>query len=182
MFWRRLMAKIAFPLTITLALMLLGCGSSVGDLPVRAEYSTTVSFQEWKTFRFSTNTTSADDGSQYPKYEKMVQQALLDELTTRGYTRIEDGSPDFRVAFGLRFRGDKTPKMTPDGGHADPTARSFAGPTPSGTLTVKMLDPLTSQVLWSGTISEIKMTAIEPKKELRKAVWRVLVEFPPITG
>jgi len=59
---------------------------------------------------------------------------------------------------------------------------AFAGPTPSGTLTVKMLDPLTSQVLWSGTISEIKMKAIEPKKELSKAVWRVLVEFPPITG
>ena len=176
------MAKITAPLTTMAVLLLLGCGSTVAELPVRAEYSKTTSFQEWKTFRFSTTTTSGSDGSQYPKYEKMVQQALLDELTTRGYTRIEDGTPDFRVAFGLRFRGDTTPKMTPDGGHADPTARSFAGPTPSGTLTVKMLDPLTSQVLWSGTISEIKMKAIEPKKELSKAVWRVLVEFPPITG
>jgi hypothetical protein len=45
-----------------------------------------------------------------------------------------------------------------------------------------MLDPLTSEILWAGHISEIKMKAIEPYKELRKAVWRVLVEFPPLTG
>jgi hypothetical protein len=72
--------------------------------------------------------------------------------------------------------------MTPEGGGAEPMARSYAGQTPSGSLTVKMLDPVSSQILWTGHISEIKMTAIEPKKELRKAVWRILVEFPPITG
>ncbi len=176
------MAKIAAPLTITAVLVLLGCGSTIAELPVRAEYSKTTSFHEWKTFRFSAETTGSGDATRYPKYEKMVQKALLEELTARGYTRIEDGTPDFRVAFDLRFRGDTRPQMTPEGGGADPSARSYAGPTPSGTLTVKMLDPLTSQILWSGIISEIKMTAIEPQKELKKAVWRVLVEFPPITG
>jgi len=176
------MAKIAAPLTITAVLVLLGCGSTTAELPVRAEYSKTTSFHEWKTFRFSSETKGSGDATRYPRYEKMVQQALLDELTARGYTRIEDGTPDFRVAFDLRFRGDSTPQMTPEGGGADPSARSYAGPTPSGTLTVKMLDPLTSQILWSGAIAEIKMKAIEPQKELRKAVWRVLVEFPPITG
>ena len=176
------MAKIATPLTITAVLVLLGCGSTIADLPVRTEYSKTTQFHEWKTFRFSSEPTGGGDVTRYPKYEKMARQALLDELTARGYTRIEDGTPDFRVAFDLRFRGDTTPQMTPEGGGADPSARSFAGPTPSGTLTVKMLDPLTSQILWSGAITEIKMKAIEPQKELRKAVWRVLVEFPPITG
>ena len=171
------MAKIAAPLTITVALMLLGCGSTVAELPVRAEYSKTTSFHEWKTFRFTGEITT-----RYLAAEKMVQQALLDELTARGYTRIEDGSPDFRVTFDLRFRGDTTPQMAPEGGGAVPSARSNTGATPSGTLTVKMLDPLTSQILWSGTISGIKMNPFEPKKELRKAVWRVLVEFPPITG
>ena len=171
------MAKIAAPLTITVALMLLGCGSTVAELPVRAEYSKTTSFHEWKTFRFTGEITT-----RYLAAEKMVQQALLDELTTRGYTRIEDGAPDFRVAFDLKFRGDTTPQMAPEGGGAVPSARSNTGATPSGTLTVKMLDPLTSQILWSGTISGIKMNPFEPQKELRKAVWRVLVEFPPITG
>jgi hypothetical protein len=119
------MAKIAAPLTITAVLVLLGCGSTTAELPVRTEYSKTTSFHEWKTFRFSSEPTGGSDVTRYPRYEKMVQQALLDELTDRGYTRIEDGTPDFRVAFDLRFRGDTTPKMTPEGGGADPTARSY---------------------------------------------------------
>ena len=171
------MAKIAAPLTITAVLVILGCGSTTAKLPVRAEYSKTTSFQEWKTFRFSGEITT-----RYLNAEKMVQQALFDELTDRGYTRIEDGAPDFRVTFDLNFRGDTTPQMTPEGGGADPSGRSHTGSTPSGTLTVKMLDPLTSEILWSGTISGIKMNPIEPQKVLGKAVWRVLVEFPPITG
>ena len=171
------MANIAAPLTITAVLVLLGCGSTTAELPVRVEYSKTTSFHEWKTFRFTGEITT-----RYLAAEKMVQQALLDELTARGYSRIEDGAPDFRVTFDLVFRGDTTSQMTPEGGGAVPSARSYAGQTPSGTLTVKMLDPLTSQILWSGAISGIKMNPFEPQKELRKAVWRVLVEFPPITG
>jgi hypothetical protein len=61
-------------------------------------------------------------------------------------------------------------------------ARSHAGPSPSGTLIVKMLDPLTSQVLWTGQIANVKMTAIDPQKELKQVVWRLLAEFPPLTS
>jgi len=175
-----MMAKFSVPLAMVAVLVAAGCSSTTAELPVRAEYNKTTKFQEWKTFRFSSGGMSST--SNYPKHQKMIQRALEEELTARGYTRIEDGTPDFRVAFELVFRGTKTPQMTPEGGGADPMARSYAGPTPSGTLTVKMLDPLTSQILWSGHISEIKMKAIEPHKELKKAVWRVLVEFPPITG
>jgi hypothetical protein len=41
---------------------------------------------------------------------------------------------------------------------------------------------LSGEILWTGQMSEIKINAIEPQKELKKAVWRVLVEFPPLTG
>ena len=173
------MFRFSVPLTMVAVLVLAGC-TTTAERPVRAKYDKTTNFQEWKTFRFSTEATSS--GSSYPKHQKIIQQALEEELTARGYTRIEDGAPDFRVAFELVFRGTKTPQMAPEGGGAEPMARSYAGPTPSGTLTVKMLDPVSSQILWTGLISEIKMTAIEPHKELKKAVWRVLVEFPPITG
>jgi hypothetical protein len=45
-----------------------------------------------------------------------------------------------------------------------------------------MLDPATAEILWTGQIAEIKMNVIEPQKELNKAVRRLLVEFPPLTG
>jgi len=173
------MGRFSVPLTLVAVLVLAGCTSTKAERPVRTDYVRTTNFQEWKTFRFSTD--GASGSSNYPKYQKMTQQALEEELTARGYSRIEDGAPDFRVVFELIFRGDTTPQMTPEGGGAEPMARSHGGQTPTGSLTIKMLDPLTSQILWSGHISEIKMKAIEPNKELRKAVWRVLVEFPPIT-
>ena len=174
------MVRISVPLVMVAVYLLTGCSATTAERAVRTEYEKTTPFQEWKTYRFSTDGTS--EASTYPTYEKMTLQALEEELTARGYTRIEDGAPDFRVSFDLVFRGDTTPQMVPKGGGAEPMARSYAGQTPSGSLTVRMLDPLTSEILWAGHISEIKMKAIEPYKELRKAVWRVLVEFPPLTG
>ena len=163
------------------AMALIGCTSSTKELPVRTQYSKTTEFHEWKTFRFASDQTTPG-GSQYPRYQKMVQQALLEELTTRGYDRIEDGTPDFRVSAELRFRGDSTPKSTPEGTAADPNTRTHSGASPSGTLIVKMIDPATAQILWTGHLAEFKISAIEPQKQIGKAVWRVLVEFPPITG
>ena len=174
------MFRISVPLAMVAVLSLTGCATAAADRQVRSEYIETTNFQEWKTFRFSTD--GGTGTSNYPRYEKMVLQALEEELTARGYTRIEDGAPDFRVAFELVFRGDTTPQMTPEGGGAEPMARSRGGQTPSGSLAIKLLDPRTSQILWNGRISEIKMKAIEPSKELKKAVWRVLAEFPPLTG
>ena len=45
-----------------------------------------------------------------------------------------------------------------------------------------MLDPATGAELWTGSLANLKLTAIEPQKQLDRAVWRILVEFPPITG
>lgn len=163
------------------ALAFIGCGTSTKDLPVRINYSTDTAFHEWKTFRFA-SVAPGSSASQYPRYEALIQNALLEELTSRGYTRIEDGTPDFRVAYEIVFRGDTSTQVAPEGGGADPMARSHSGQTPSGSLTVKMLDPMTSEVLWTGHLADFRITVVEPQKQFASAVWRVLVEFPPITG
>ena len=164
------------------ALAVAGCSTSAKELPVRTVYSKTTAFHEWKTFRFASVESNPAVGAQYPRYDQMLQRALVAELTDRGYSRIEDGSPDFRVAYELQFRGDTSLQSVPEGGGAEPMARSYAGSTPTGSLTIRMLDPATSEVLWTGHLANLKVTAIEPQKQLEKAVWRILVEFPPITG
>ena len=160
--------------------LLVGCASTTRELPVRSEYSKNTAFQEWTTFRFASDT-KGTDYTRYPRYERMTQAALEEELTARGYTRIDEGSPDFRVAFELIFRGETTPQVTPSGGGADPMPSAHSGPVPKGTLIVRMLDPTSGEPLWTGQVSRITMNAIDPQKELRKAVWRVLVEFPPLS-
>ena len=174
------MIRRSSPLILVAALLLGSCTSTV-DLPVRTEYSRTASFHDWKTFRFASGTSGVNRG-RYPKYEQTVRSALEEELSARDYTRIEEGAPDFRVAFELVFRGDSKPQVTPQTSGAEPQAQSYTGRRPSGTLIVKMLDPVSGQILWTGQISNIQMDPITPEKELRNAVWRVLAEFPPLTS
>jgi hypothetical protein len=163
------------------AALLAGCGSTTAELPVHTSYSRTAAFSQWATFRIASDGRGGSAHS-YPRYEQMVRQALVDELSARGYARIEDGSPDFRVGFELSFRGDSAAQMTPDMGSADPTRRAPAGSNPEGTLAIRMLDPHSAEVLWEGTVSDFTVSAVEPQQSLRKVVWRVLAEFPPVTG
>ena len=174
------MATYKAHLAIFAALVVAGCASSIKELPVRTDYVRGTSFQEWKTFRFASDVGASSN--HHPRYDEMTRQALLDELTSRGYTRIEDGTPDFRVTFELSFRGDSSREMTPKMGSTDPSQREPAGSNPGGSLTIEMLDPESSAVLWEGTISEFTINAIETQKGLQRAVWRVLAEFPPLTG
>ena len=56
-----------------------------------------------------------------------------------------------------------------------------ANPTITNSLEVEMLDPVSGDVLWSGRVSGFALGAIQHKNEIRGAVWRLFVEFPPIT-
>jgi hypothetical protein len=168
-------------LAVAAALLIAGCGSSTIDLPVRTEYDRDTPFPEWKTFRLSSDGHDTDS-MRYPRYEEMVRRAVVEELSARGYTRIEDGTPDFRVAFDLSFRGGPSAQMAPEMGSTQPEERAPAGSNPAGSLALRMLDPVSAETLWEGTVSEFTINIIEPEKGLRKAVWRVLVEFPPLSG
>jgi hypothetical protein len=173
--------KTTFAVALVVALAFVGCTSTTSRLPVRTDYSKTTAFHEWKDFRFALDS-GKTDYQRYPRFERMAQQALEEELTARGYTRLEEGSPDFRVAFELIFRGGTKPQAAPDTKSAEPTVSAYGGSSQRGTLIVRMLDPDTAEILWTGQIAEIKMNVIEPQKELNKAVRRLLVEFPPLTG
>lgn len=162
-------------------LALSGCTSTTSNLPVRTDYSKAATFSDWQSFRFA-SISERSDYQRYPRFERMAQEALETGLTNRGYTRIEEGSPDFRVSFELIFRGGKKAQAAPEGKSAEPMATAYGGSSQRGTLVVKMHDPITAEILWTGQIAEIKMNVIEPRKELDKAVRRLLIEFPPLTG
>ena len=176
------MIEIArLPVACVAIVLLAGCSSTSAELPVRTEYDRAADFHDWETYRFASDSGSSDH-TRYRGFERMVLEALERELGARGYSRIEDGTPDFRVAFDLVFRGEKAPAVVPQGGSADPIAQTQPGPRQRGTLTIKMLDPASGETLWAGQISEIVVTSMEPQRGLGQAVWRVLAPLPPITG
>jgi hypothetical protein len=169
----------------TAGLLCAACSSTSpqkAEILVRTEYSRTAAFSQWKEFRMTSVQPSSPDYTRYPRYEAMVKEALIDELTTRGYERTDVGATDFRVSYELIFRGASLPSeyMSEHDASTEPkTARSGRQ---TGTLVIKMLDPENSEVLWEGRGSGFRLDTVSPDKQLRKAVWRILVEFPPITG
>lgn len=178
------MVRSAVIVSTVLALAL-GCSSSgqrSAELQVRTEHDSSTDFSTWKTFRLASASTDGGDSSRFPRYERMVRDALVEELTARGYLRADNGGTDFRVASELAFSGSRVSDgLDPTHGiDTAPMADTRAKPT--ATLTVKMLHPGTSQVLWKGELPGVEVDAVTPEAALRKAVWRVLVEFPPISG
>jgi hypothetical protein len=150
-------------------------------LQVRTEYDETVRWTELRAFRMASERTTETEYTRYPHYERMVHTVLVDELVNRGYTLVEDGPTDFRVAFELVFRGDRTPSMETAPFDANELPASVKGAGQTSTLIVRMLHPVTSHVMWAGTVSGFNV-GVTPEKEFRSAVWRLLAEFPPITG
>jgi hypothetical protein len=174
------MKNLALAAAVVAAVLGSGCRSGVAELPVRSHHVAGTAFQDWERFRFAQEEIARHSG-QYPRFEAMVKNALQRELESRGYTRIEVGTPDFRVAFELSFRGEKVPQIAQEGSGAEPAARSYSNVRSSGSLTVRMLDPSTAEALWTGRIGDIQLRSIETGKEIERVVWRLLAEFPPIT-
>jgi hypothetical protein len=164
--------------------LVVGCSTTrqTAELQVRTSYEAGTKFSQWKTFRIASEPATPHGPSSYPHLQRMVREALIAELEARGYQHADDGGTDFRVAFDLVFSGT-TMRDGLDSTHGVDTgpAESTRG-KPTATLTVRMLHPGTSQVLWQGEMGGVEIDAVNPELQLRKAVWRVLVEFPPITG
>jgi hypothetical protein len=151
-------------------------------LQVYTDHDETVDFSTWRTFRLA-SAPAADAGyTRFPLYERMVRNALVAELTGRGYSQAQNGDTDFRVRFELILRGASAPTEVESthGVNTDPT--TSRGTTSTTTLIVRMLEPRTSAVVWQGRLSGFEVDPVAPEVGFRKAVWRVLVEFPPITG
>jgi hypothetical protein len=159
------------------------CGTTKpAKLQVNTDYDKDVRWTEMKSFRMTSSTSGGSDQQRYPRLERMVAETLVEQLVGRGFERTEDGPTDFRVTFELTFRGDDRPApgTTPQGVDGQPAVA--AGPGQTSALAVRMLDPDTSEILWEGRVVGFSVGAANQESDMRKAVWRILVEFPPITG
>lgn len=168
-------------LALLLAVAVVGCTTTpTADYQVRTSYDEETDFSKWKAYRFASGS-PPDDGSQkYPRLEEQIRLAVEENLSDRGYERIEDGAPDFRITIGFSSRGDHGSDTVRQYAN-EPTTSTNTRPTKTNTLVVKMLDPNTSEVLWQGQVKGFNLDALQQQAEFRKVVWRLFAEFPPIT-
>jgi hypothetical protein len=176
------MAIIGVVVVLGVSCSATGSKKSAARLQVHTQYDESTKFQQWKTFRMASSRPSDTDHSRIRIYEKMVRESLIAQLTDRGYQRADEEETDFRVAFELTFSGAKAPDGYQSSHQVDTAPEVSRGTQTMSTLIVKMLDPVTSEVLWEGRLSGFEVEAVAPELAIDKAVWRMLVEFPPITS
>ena len=131
---------------VIFAAIVAGCATKPSELPVRTQYTKDVDFSTLKTFRPAVAV--APEASSYPKYQAMAREVVEEELVTRSYARLEDGTPDFRVRTHLRFRNYESRKLGTDKTTGSPTAAK--NDIREATLVVEMLSPVDETVKWTG--------------------------------
>ncbi len=158
------------------AAIVAGCATKPAELPVRTQYTKDIDFSVLKTFRPAVAV--APEASLYPKYQAMAREVVQEELVARSYTRLEDGTPDFRVRTHLRFRNYESRKLGTDKTTGSPTAAK--DDIREATLVVEMLSSVDESVIWSGTVSGFNLDPVKSRSSIKAAAWRLFVEFPPL--
>ena len=158
------------------AAIIAGCATEPAELPVRTQYKKDVDFSVLKNFRPAAAV--APESSIYAKYQTMAREVVKAELVARSYTRLEDGTPDFRVRSYLRFRNFAAKKLGQDPTTGSPAATK--DDIRDATLVVEMLSPVDETVIWTGTVSGFNLDPVKSRSIIKAAAWRLFVEFPPL--
>jgi len=166
-------------LNLAALLAITGC-SSTANLQVRTSHLEGTDFSVLHTFRMSSEY-PAVEYQRYARGEQLAREVIEQELEARGYERIIDGTPHFRVGFETIFRGHKTRHVPGGETRADSPPAAASGYSRSATLIIRILHPTTGQVLWEGTVSGFRVDPIDSREDMRKAAWRLLAEFPPLS-
>ncbi|MCD4749163.1 MAG: DUF4136 domain-containing protein [Thermoanaerobaculales bacterium] len=163
-------------ISVVVAAGLMGCATQPAELPVRVTYGPDFNFGELKTFRPASPV--APEARDYPRYQEMARTVVEEELVARGYVRLEDGTPDFRVRTHLRFRNYESLKLGSDKTTGAPTGKK--DDIRDATLIVEMLSPIQEEVIWNGSVSGFQLDPFKPRQGIHAAAWRLFVEFPPL--
>lgn len=163
-------------------ILAVACATTGPELSVHTDHPDDVAFDRLHTFRVAGRPPVDTDRPSYERLERITREVLREEMTARGFDEVEDGTPDLRVVWELSFRSPEGRPPREDASFADPAPSGPPSGHPVGTLTVRMVEPETLRVLWEGTASAIRVSPIQPKDDLRRAAWRLLAEFPPITS
>jgi hypothetical protein len=127
-----------------------------------------------------------------PFLDRRIQDAVIRELGSRGFVKVEDRTPDFFVNYHVSVRQ----KLSSSGlsvGYGVGSWGSHGGvgvgvSTPSvrtydeGTLVIDVIDAASQRLVWRGTGSQAVKSSPKPEETtaaVNRAVAAILAQFPP---
>lgn len=170
------------PISATLLLAFAGCSG----ISVTSDYDPKADFSKLRTYTWFSAPTTPD------RLDTLTQQRILRavdvELATRGYQKLDSGTPDFQVnaMASVTQRIEAVPTTASVGygwgyGHMGYTTTELRT-YDEGTLVLDIISPATKQLIWRGTARgavEGDRTPEEREARIADAVARILAAFPP---
>jgi len=152
------------------------CTTKPAELPVRIQVNRQVDFRALRSFRPAA--AGVEEASAYPKLQRLAKEIVIEEMVSRGFERLENGTPDFRLRTYLRFNSYLSQKM----GASKTTAEATIAPSDQRdvTLVVEIVGSRDEKRYWQGTVSGFHLDPINSRSSLKGAAWRLLAEFPPL--
>lgn len=168
---------------VAVGMGVLGCAS----VQTQGDYDTNYDFGSLRTWDWmpEPGTSQGTTGRPNPMVERRIEEAIERELAGKGYQRVQDGNPDFRVAFFASAQDKLDVSTTYD--YYGYRWRTVAVPRTDvreyteGTLIVDIVDGSLNDLVWRGTGTGTLRNASpeESTQRINDAVRDVLEDFPP---
>ncbi len=167
------MKRSAIIVALTAIIFMTGCSS----IQVETDYNREVDFSKYKTYRWIPHVKGTEDNPLMndPLIESHVKNAVNAEMTKKGFTRIEEGHPDFLMAwyFTARNRVDVTHYY----GYWYPQTNVYK--YKEGTLIVDIVDREDKQLIWRGWATGVLEDRSRISDQINYSVQKLLKKFPP---
>lgn len=172
------------------ALMMSGCAT----MDIANDYDTGYNFHQIKTYAWvqGIKIDSGDGRIDDKAIEMRMRKAIENELRLKGLTKVESGSPDILVGFNAAineplyrntfYESGMTTFGSVDVYYAERTA--YRHPEyDKGSVIIDMIKPDSKTIIWRGSAQanvQIEYVSEDAKKKrLKKAVEKILKDFPP---
>jgi hypothetical protein len=175
---------------VALAVALFACAG----LDVSEDYEPGTDFSGYRTFDWFPGGRAASGNPEVdnPFLDRRVRDALVRELGSRGFIKVEDRTPDFFVNYHVSVRekvsssgislGTGVGSWGSSGGVgvgvSTPSVRTYE----EGTLVIDVLDAESKRLVWRGTGSQAVKSSPKPEETtaaVDRAVAAIVAQFPP---
>ena len=167
------MKRSAIIVALTAIIFMTGCST----VQVETDYNREVDFSKYKTYRWIPHVKGTEDNPLMndPLIESHVKNAVNAEMTKIGFTRIEEGHPDFLMAyyFTARNRVDVTHYY----GYWYPSTNVYH--YKEGTLIIDIVERVDKQLLRRGWATGVLEDRSRINDQINYSVQKLLKKYPP---
>ena len=165
------MRRSAAFIALSAMILITGCSS----VQIETDYNREVDFTKYNSYRWIPHIEGTENNPLMndPLIEGHVKSAVNSELAKKGYTKLEEGHPDFLVAwyFTARNRVDVTHSY----GYWYPHTSVYK--YKEGTLVIDIVDRVDKQLIWRGWATDALQDRSKIKDQIDYSIQKLMKKF-----